>query len=529
MNISGDGKLQLADEHPSVRKSHIFALLAFMAAALYSLYCFATCRSRVLLVCSLVGSIGIGCLVFLYYRGLINRMSPKKLSLFLAGSCIIFSFAFPPMSVPDETHHYLASYWLADCIQGESSFDNSLGFPVRQDDWQMALEWSSNAITYDSYKNVAAHFQIFSSASSTHEVSGFSFSIGGENVVTKIPTVLAILLGKVMHLGSYPIFYLGRLLNSAFFIALAVAAYCCMPYAKNVIVCISLLPMTLHLAASYSYDSGIIGLALLLLALLCRSIEAKGRLSRGEVVSIVVCAACLAPCKLIYAPICLFAFLIPESRFGSRKEKVVFLITLFVAAIASIALLRLSGVASLASSSNGTDYRGGEEGEFYSLSDALGNPVGTLLLFMRSLFVNGDFYLSTMMGGSLGWFQANIRAPYFFVYIYLVILLMAAQKTATDSFDFSPQFKVVAFVVFLCSLFGSMLSMYLGWTFTTESVIQGVQGRYLLPALSAGLLVLRWKPLSISVNSSGLLAMVTSVLNCLYLTGLITAAFAYPM
>lgn len=529
MSISGDDKLQLTDGHFSVQKSQLIGVLAFVVAAFFSLYCFATCHSRTLLVCSLAGSTVIGLLVFLYYRGPLNEMNQKKFLILLAGSCILFSLAFPPMSVPDETHHYLASYWLADCIQGESSFNSSEGFPVRQDDWQMAAEWSSNTITFDSYKSVAAHFQVTSSASSTHEVSGFSFSIGGENVVTKAPTVLAILLGKAARLGPYPTFYLGRLLNSAFFIALVVSAYRFMPFAKNVITCVSLLPMTLHLAASYSYDAGIIGLAMLLLALLCRSIKAKGILSRGEVVSIVVCAACLAPCKLIYTPICLLAFLIPESRFGSRKKKAVFLAALFLAVIVSMVLLRMSSVASLASSTSGPDFRGGEEGEFYSLSDALGNPVGTLLLFMRSLIVNGDFYLSTMVGGSLGWFQANIRAPYFFVSIYLVILLMAAQKTASDSFDFSPQFKVVALVVFLCALFGSMLSMYLGWTFTTESVIQGVQGRYLLPALSAGLLVLRWKPLSISVNSSGLLAMATSVLNCLYLTGLITAAFAYPM
>lgn len=83
------------------------------------------------------------------------------------------------MSVPDETHHYLASYWLADCLQGESSFNNSESFPVRLDDWQMVSEWSSNAISHDSFKNIATYFQFTSSTTSIHEVSGFSFSIGG--------------------------------------------------------------------------------------------------------------------------------------------------------------------------------------------------------------------------------------------------------------------------------------------------------------------------------------------------------------
>ncbi|WP_071784299.1 MULTISPECIES: DUF2142 domain-containing protein [Enorma] len=243
--------------------------------------------------------------------------------MLLAGFCVVFSFAFPPMSVPDETHHYLASYWLADCLQGESSFNNSESFPVRLDDWQMVSEWSSNAISHDSFKNIATYFQFTSSTTSIHEVSGFSFSIGG-GVVVKIPTVLAILAGKAMHLGPYPIFYIGRILNSALFIVLAVAAYRNMPHAKNVITYVSLLPMTLHLAASYSYDSGIIGLSLLLFPLFCRLIESKDKLSRREVASITICATCLAPCKLIYISVCLFAFIIPINRFGSRKTKLHF-------------------------------------------------------------------------------------------------------------------------------------------------------------------------------------------------------------
>ena len=295
-------------------RSIVYSFLSFIVSISFSIYWFTVCHSKFFAVFSLLASFLIGLLVFLWSSGVIEQLNEKKYGVILAISCIIFTFVFPPTTVPDETHHYLSSYWLADCLQGQASFADSSSFPMRGSDWQM-LSGSSNSISYDSYKVIFEDFELFDSSDKVYEAS-YSFSLGSENVVAKLGSILAIVLGKALGLGAYPVFYLGRLLNSVYFILLTLAAYRLIPFAKNIIVCISLLPMTLHLAASFSYDSGIIGLALLLTALLCRSIVQDGSISSKELIAIGICVVFLAPCKLIYTPIGLLFFLIPKERFG---------------------------------------------------------------------------------------------------------------------------------------------------------------------------------------------------------------------
>ena len=47
----------------------------------------------------------------------------------------------------------------------------------------------------------------------------------------------------------------------------------------------------------------------------------------------------------------------------------------------------------------------------------------------------------------------------------------------------SASFRIVGAIAVGVASFGVVLSMWLGWTFVTETVIQGVQGRYFLPLM----------------------------------------------
>lgn len=217
-------------------------------------------------------------------------------------------------------------------------------------------------------------------------------------------------------------FYLGRISNSLLYIVLVAGAFRVIPFAKNVIVCVALLPMTLHLAASYSYDSGIIGLAILLAALLLKSLYENVPFTKVELISIGACLIAIAPCKLIYIPIILLFLLIPGNKFGRLRNKVIVFVILVSFAIAAVMIFRLAGVVSLATSSNSVDYRGMESGTFYSLNDLLADPIGTFLLFARTTFINMGFYLHSMIGGSLGWFQANLQAPFILILLYFCVL-----------------------------------------------------------------------------------------------------------
>ncbi|MDM8164164.1 DUF2142 domain-containing protein [Collinsella intestinalis] len=507
---------------------------ALLVAALFScfvlvnvIFWYVHCDSNIFLLLGLLASILLGIIVYVYQIGLLDNAQANNVFLAtLIISCVIFVFMFPPRSIPDERHHFLSSYWLADCITGESSLFDSSNIPLRENDYQLCEVWSSNDINFQSYKSILDHFELFNQSNQMQTVHTEQFSIGSENLVTKIGSVLGILIARLLNLGAYPLFYLGRLLNACEFILLSYSAFRIIPMGKTIVAGISILPMTLHLAASYSYDGGIIGLSLLLIALLLKAITNNQPISVKEMSAICFITALLAPCKIVYASIALLLFLIPGSRFKKTSSKYAYIGIVFALACISIIGFRLTGITALASSSTGLDFRGAESGHFYTIKSILDNPFGTIAIFFRTLILNGDYFASTLVGGSLGWLQSTIAAPHFIVFLYYLLLIIGAQKSEDDNVDIPLPMKFVMGLIFALCVFGTMLSMFLGWTFDFEPIVMGVQGRYFLPVLTVALLVFRWKSIFISQHTYGFTITGISLLNIIYGIGLVGSALA---
>lgn len=199
----------------------------------------------------------------------------------------------------------------------------------------------------------------------------------------------------------------------------------------------------------------------------------------------------IAPCKVIYATIPLLALAIPTNRFSSKKNSLSFKITLVVCIFLSIVVVRLGSIESPVAVSD-LDMRGTESGHFYNVSFAFENPFAFLALIARTLDAMFDFYLQSLAGGSLGWFQANLILPSF----YLIPVLLLAEQRPDVSAPSIPRWMLLAAA--FVSISGSVASMWIGWTFDTEGVIQGVQGRYFLPVLSLILLALKTRLIDVN-------------------------------
>ena len=194
--------------------------------------------------------------------------------------------------------------------------------PVRADDSAlldgMLQSW---ALGYDKYRSVIDQFAFFvndASRVAVEPVSSFDWTANPPYI--KLPSALGIVLATLLNLGSYPLFYLGRFFNLLMFAALAYFAVRITPVGKNAMMVAGLLPMTLHLASSYSYDAGIMGLAFLLTGMCLRAVYGEGLMSRREKAGIVVVAVLLAPCKVVYTVIVLLVILIPRKH-GSKPSR----------------------------------------------------------------------------------------------------------------------------------------------------------------------------------------------------------------
>ena len=76
-----------------------------------------------------------------------------------------------------------------------------------------------------------------------------------------VPQALGMTLARVLGFGSMGLLFLGRFMNLVFYVAMTYLAMKRLPFGKEVLFGVALLPMTLHLTGSMSYDTVIMGLA----------------------------------------------------------------------------------------------------------------------------------------------------------------------------------------------------------------------------------------------------------------------------
>ena len=173
--------------------------------------------------------------------------------------------------------------------------------------------------------------------------------------------------------------------------------------------------MTLHLVGSYSYDVGIISLAMLLTAMLLKAIFNHGLIERALTASILVASALLAPCKLIYSTIILLVLFIPNRRFQSKRTALLYKGGVLVAPLLAILALRMASISDLAVVTQQLDVRGSETGHFYELAFILHNPMAAMQSSSAPSLFKG-FFMEHGPGPKLGMVSSRYRHALFLLH-----------------------------------------------------------------------------------------------------------------
>lgn len=510
------------------RRCALISVTAFVVLLVNALYWYASSDSRFVLAFSIALAISLVA-IYAVVSVMRTRRKVRIETVFLLvaiGTGVLYMLVFAPSTVPDEMYHFESSYKLADYLLFlNPTVDSML---VRADDAQMIefLFDGSNLLNAGQYQAISASSILVQDPSLVSIEPVSTFDWGSNPPQVKIVSALGIVLARLLNLGSYPLFYLGRLFNLLFFIGLVYLAIRATPVGKRIMVAVALLPMTMHLASSYSYDAGIIGFGFLLTGLCLRAIYGEGLMSARLGVAIGVVAVLLAPCKVVYAMFAFLVFAIPVRRFSCKRDARLFkfgiiaLVAISVLGLRVSSLIQMAGVGAGSAGSTALSERGTETGTFYTLSALISQPVNTVLLFLRTFDSMGDNYLGTTVGRSLGWFQSDIAAPWYVAVAFLFVLAFASVRCSRDAVCVEGWHRFLFAGIVIAAWLGIMLSMLLGWTFDYELVIQGVQGRYLLPLLP--LLLIAAQTVSLESKKDQTWAVLWSMLflNCLYLTRL---------
>ena len=495
--------------------------------------------------------IGTGWWLFTGQKCPLHRM----VFCFVLALGILFSMVLPPYSAPDEQFHINQSFTLASTIYNpylpvaQSQIHSSLRRPSDVD-----VIVQDGETTVFTWQHIAKNLLTTNSDPFTHTQDYDEYQVDSSYTMYWI-SALGVLAGFLLRLGFIPTLFLGRLTNLVFFAFLSAWAVKRTPVAKAVFAAVALLPMTLHLAASYSRDSNLLALCLLFAALvLDLAFGPREKLGWKQLILPALAGLLIVPSKIVYFPLALLVFLIPAARLGHYSKAVkggflaLCLVCFFFNAGGQVILNDFmsgntqvaAGAASTSVSSEVTvtaestaepaqstpestssavqtseepaaqpseEAPVQDDSVCYTLPYILSHPLDTLELAIRSVVENGDHYVKTLIGGTLSYFDPGVQIAWTWVAALMILLALAWLQ---------PGFELPVWAKALCLLIGlaccglAVLGC-ISWTPTYYATIYGLQGRYFLPVLCL-LLLARPKRLLLQTDCTrGLIYAVTLV------------------
>lgn len=432
---------------------------------------------------------------------------------------ILYLFVLPPLSAPDEISHYVSAYQLSSRMLGQPSNDRYGRVLLRpQDAWVEDLE---GIFEYEADED--GNLQIVPGSSDGSVKLGESLDesmyrtlwelgVSGQYmpqraevmegarvsslyppVVTTplayVPAAIGISAARIFKMTTVPLLYLGRFANLLFFVLMTWLAMRRLPFGKEVLAGVALLPMTLHLSASFSYDVMIMGCMFLFTAVCLDLAYRKDKVSWADIVVLMVLMAVAGPCKMVYAVMMGLCLLIPVRKFGGWGRWALAALAVGGAWAVSMYLVNSQVIAVYA---GGTEtYIQWAEEPGYSLTLLLHQPMRLLRMFYQTILWQAEHYHLTMIGAYLGNLDKVLDVPYPVIVVFTVCLLELAFRKPGENLEMSKKQRVWVLAVCAGCAAATMGSMLIAWTPISSKVINGVQGRYFLPFLPVLLMALK--------------------------------------
>ena len=443
-----------------------------------------------------------------------------------------YMYVFPAMSAPDEIAHFISAYKISNKMLGKQATVKDGHVIIRaQDLW---IEDVDREYTFDKSKSEeekvlipeeGSHGKIISSKLEETSYKVFYaegnirgadnyISFGGKDYekaqslhapVNTIPSVYflpatGITVARIMGLNSIYLVLFGRMANLILFILFGTLGIYFLPKFKEFIFLVSLLPTTIELAASYSYDAVMISSMIFFASYVFFLAHEKKEFDIKDLVIVSLIAGLVLPCKMVYFPMLLMLFSIPLYKFKFRgkvdgkikKENIAFFLASAVVVLLSwvfaMYLVNRSTVVGY-STSNTSSLEWADE-ESYTIGYLLHNKLKAVKLFYNTLLLQFEYYHKTMFGAYLGHADDVVGIPYIGFLVLNIGMIFSVFGEAKEK-QLLVKERVLTGISIFFVIFLVLLSMLIAWTPISSEFIEGVSGRYFIPVLLPLLMICR--------------------------------------
>ena len=333
---------------------------------------------------------------------------------------VMYLAVMPGLSAPDELSHYSTAYRISSNMMLEDPLIRPAGLtavravdypledmngvktPLVPDDEESVPEVLGNPVKQTTYRAVKDWDKRY--AFSTKPVASAIPDVH-TTPVFYLPQAIGFSIARALGLGTMGLLFLGKFLNLCCYVALTALAVRTTPLGKGWFAAAGLLPMSVSLAASLSYDAGLIGTVFLFTALIFKLAYGAEEIRARELFALCALAALFGPCKLVYAPLILLLWLVPARVFGGGGKKLLCFLILALSLLAAVLAVNADvleayffpAVAAQAGNVSADMRHAG-----FTAAELFSHPLFTLRMLLNSLSACILTWGSEMIGTKLG-------------------------------------------------------------------------------------------------------------------------------
>ena len=413
-------------------------------------------------------------------------------------STLFFGFLMlmivPPFQVPDEATHFYKSYLMSKGDILPESVNGVQGYYLSKDIYDQVQKYTQqiagNRDEKYSYSELILNDRL---PIDYGNVQFITFSTVGSNPVAHMIPTIGIICGKVLakitqggHASVTYLLYFARFANLMMYTILIGFAIKNTPILKKTMLLLAIMPMSLFLGASMSYDSLIIASTFFVVSIFFRLIfDDEYDITNQKLIILAIFAAIIGVIKPNYILTYLLLFFVPIDKFKNRKEYfktagIFCLMVLFVYLVLKIPYLFIQNIEdpSIVSQS-GTNYLAQQ------ITYLKTNPFVFFSAVYNTLANNINYYISTTVA-TFGLIDTYV--PNFVSYLYLVlIIIVGIVEMSNCKYKVSILMKLSSIGIFIVGILSIFLALYLSWTSMEigigSNIVTGVQGRYFIPFL----------------------------------------------
>lgn len=381
---------------------------------------------------------------------------------------LMFIILTPPFQVLDEQDHFFTAYAIS---QGQSRSANAQIPTVFIDMWESVKDMRFHLFVKTSWSELKP----FLSAQSYEPYIPVSlYATRFYSSVVYFPQALGVSLATMAELPPLIVFWTGRLFALLFWLLVIYCGLMIAPTFKWVLLFISLSPISLFTAASYSADSSTNALSFFMIAVLLKAASSDwNQIDFKRTILLTLTFLPFTVLKFPYINLLVLLCLISPRKFVKKR----YFWFLMLAAGSSLMFWFLR--VNLFSHAPLFGIHENTAGNLpVQLEYILKHPFAYLEILINTLSLKLGWYLATF-AGVLGWVDTIIPLPAILLFYFILVILPFVDNR--QNLHISNASKGVLLITSVLVIVGIFTTMYLTWTEVQAPIVDGVQGRYFIP------------------------------------------------